>query len=177
VVVAVSGENRERCRHLVTGEEWSKVTDVCLGGLRRQDSVAAGLRLLGDCGWVIIHDGARPLVTVALIERALAAARETGAAVPAVPVKDTIKAVDGEGFVRETLPRADLRAVQTPQVFRADIIRAAYQATTDDVTDDASLVERLGCRVKLFPGADDNIKITTPEDLLIAGVLWREHGR
>ncbi|OGO24451.1 MAG: 2-C-methyl-D-erythritol 4-phosphate cytidylyltransferase [Chloroflexi bacterium RBG_16_50_9] len=174
IVVVVSGENEDRCRLLVTGEEWSKVTDVCLGGKRRQDSVAAGLKRLKDCDWVVIHDGARPLITIDLIERGLEAARETGAAAAAVPVTDTIKVVDDKEIVHQTLLRESLRAVQTPQVFRFNIITEAHQAGSD-VTDDASLVEQLGYKVKLYPGSYDNIKVTTPEDLALAEVLLRKY--
>jgi len=105
IVVVVSGEKEMQCRHLVSGPEWSKVSDVCLGGKRRQDSVAEGLQRLADCDWAVIHDGARPLVTVELIERGLEAARETGAAVAAVPVTDTIKVADQGRTVLETPPR------------------------------------------------------------------------
>ena len=177
IVVVVSGENKEKCQHLVGGEEWSKVSDVCLGGKRRQDSVAAGLKRLQNCDWVIIHDGARPLVTVDLIERGLEAAKETGAAVAAVPVTDTIKLVGDDEIVMGTPPRQNLRAVQTPQVFRLDIITKAYQRAKGDVTDDASLVEQLGYRVKLYMGSYDNIKVTTPDDLALAEILWRKYER
>ncbi|MFC1908589.1 2-C-methyl-D-erythritol 4-phosphate cytidylyltransferase [Chloroflexota bacterium] len=177
IVVVLSGENREKCRHLVTGEQWSKVSDVCLGGRRRQDSVAAGLEKLVRCDWVIIHDGARPLVTVNLIELGLEAARETGSAVAAVPVTDTIKLAGDDKIVRETPPRQNLWAVQTPQVFRFDIIAEAYRQAEGDVTDDASLVESLGNKVKLYMGSYDNIKVTTPDDLALAGVLWEKHGK
>jgi 2-C-methyl-D-erythritol 4-phosphate cytidylyltransferase len=177
VVVVVSGEREELCRQLVSGEEWSKVSDVCLGGRRRQDSVAAGLKYLRDCQWVVIHDGARPFVTVDLIERGLEAARETGAAVAAVPVKDTIKVSGDDRIVHQTPPRQNLWAIQTPQVFLIDIITEAYKKANGDVTDDASLVEQLGYKVKLYMGAYDNIKITTPEDLALAEVLWQKHER
>jgi 2-C-methyl-D-erythritol 4-phosphate cytidylyltransferase len=173
IVIVVSGEKERQCRAMVAGPEWSKVTDICLGGDRRQDSVAAGLKRLREFDWVIIHDGARPLVTVDLIERGLAAARETGAAAAAVPVTDTIKVVDDSEIVRQTLPRQNLRAVQTPQVFRFDVIQIAHYQDTDDVTDDASLVERLGHKVKLYMGAHDNIKVTTPADLALAEILLR----
>ena len=177
IVVVVSGEKKEKCRHLVTGAEWSKVSDVCLGGKRRQDSVAAGLKRLKDCDWVVIHDGARPLVTVDLIERGLEAARETGAAAAAVPITDTIKVVGDDEIVHQTPPRQNLRAVQTPQVFRLDIITKAYQQAYGDVTDDASLVEQAGYKVKLYMGSYDNIKVTTPDDLALAEVLWRKYER
>jgi 2-C-methyl-D-erythritol 4-phosphate cytidylyltransferase len=174
IVVVVSGEKENRCRSLVTGKEWSKVTDVCVGGERRQDSVAAGLKQLEDFEWVVIHDGARPLVTVDLIERGLEAAGETGAAATAVLVTDTIKIVGKDEIVRKTLDRRGLRAIQTPQIFRFDVIQIAHQQDCGDVTDDALLVERLGHRVKLYPGSYDNIKVTTPDDLVLAELLLKK---
>jgi len=175
IVVVVSGENREKCQHLIGRGEWNKVSDVCLGGKRRQDSVAAGLKQLRNCDWVVIHDGARPLVTVDLIEKGLEAARETGSAAAAVPVTDTIKVAGDDGIVCETPPRKNLRSVQTPQVFRFDIITKAYQQAMGDVTDDASLVEQLGYKVKLYMGSYDNIKVTTPDDLALAELLWKRY--
>ncbi len=174
IIVVVGGGKEPACRRLLTGPLWSKVTEVCLGGQRRQDSVAAGLATLKDCDWVIIHDGARPLVTVELIERGLEAARETGAAIAAVPVTDTIKVSGENDTVLGTPPRQSLWAVQTPQVFRADIIAEAYQKDSPAVTDDAALVEKLGYKVKLFTGSYDNIKITTPRDLSLAEIIIRE---
>ncbi len=177
IVVVVSGERETQCRSLVAGPDWSKVSDVCLGGRRRQDSVAEGLKRLADCDWAVIHDGARPLVTVELIERGLEAARETGAAIAAVPVTDTIKALDEDGAVHETPPRQNLWAVQTPQVFAINIIREAYQNADEDVTDSSSLVERLGYKVKLYMGSHNNIKVTTPADLALAEILWQQYER
>ena len=177
IVVVVSKDNLEKCRQLVTEYGWSKVAEVCPGGERRQDSVAAGLKQLNQCHWVVIHDGARPLVTVDLIGRGLEAARETGAAVAAVPVTDTIKVAGDDLIVRETPPRGNLWAVQTPQVFRFDIIAKAYQQVKGEVTDDATLVERLGYKVKLYMGAYDNIKVTTPDDLVLAEALWQKYGK
>jgi 2-C-methyl-D-erythritol 4-phosphate cytidylyltransferase len=173
IVVVVSGENENHCRRLIAGKEWSKVTDVCLGGKRRQDSVAAGLEMLRNHDWVVVHDGARPLVTVDLIERGLKAAIETGAAVAAVDVTDTIKVADKNDIVSQTLPRQNLRAIQTPQVFRLDLLQLAHRQHYTDVTDDAAMLEKMGHKVKLFTGSYDNIKITTPEDLNIAEVLLR----
>ena len=176
IVVVVSNDNLDRCQQLTTEQGWSKVTEVCPGGERRQDSVAAGLKQLNQCHWVIIHDGARPLVTVELIEGGVKAARETGAAIAAVPVTDTIKLAEDNMIVLGTPPRHSLWAVQTPQVFRFDIINKAYQPAKAEVTDDATLVERLGYKVKLYMGAYDNIKITTPDDLFLAEVLWQKRG-
>ena len=177
VVVVLSKPNLERCRQLIAEQGWSKVTDVCLGGRRRQDSVAAGLSRFSNCDWVVIHDGARPLVTVDLIERGLAAAKETGAAVAAVPVTDTIKVAGADRIVHQTPPRQNLWAVQTPQVFRINVITEAHRQAKSEVSDDATLVERLGYRVKLYMGSYDNIKITTPDDLALAEVLWQKHGK
>lgn len=177
IVVVVSGGKKEQCWRLLAEEKWSKISDICLGGERRQDSVAAGLGQLNDCDWVVIHDGARPLVTVELIERGLEAAKETGAAVAAVPVKDTIKVAGDDRIVHQTPPRQNLWAVQTPQVFHISIITEAYHKAKGDVTDDASLVEQLGYKVKLYMGSYDNIKITTPDDLALAEVLWQKYER
>jgi 2-C-methyl-D-erythritol 4-phosphate cytidylyltransferase len=175
IVVVVSEANVARCRQLIAEKKYSKPVEVCAGGRRRQDSVVAGLAKLDKCDWVVIHDGARPLVTKALIEDGLEAAKETGAAVAAVPVTDTIKTAGDDRIVRQTPPRQNLWAVQTPQVFRADIISRAYQKAKGEATDDASLVEKLGYEVKLYMGAYDNIKITTANDLLVAEVLIK-HG-
>jgi 2-C-methyl-D-erythritol 4-phosphate cytidylyltransferase len=176
IVVVVSQKNLERCRQLIAEGNWSKPLEVCAGGKRRQDSVAAGLKKL-DCQWVVIHDGARPLVTGELVEGGLEAARETGAAVAAVPVTDTIKTAGDDMFVHQTPSRQNLWAVQTPQVFRYEIIARAYEQADDEVTDDASLVEGLNQKIKLYMGSYDNIKITSPHDLALAEVLLKEHGR
>jgi 2-C-methyl-D-erythritol 4-phosphate cytidylyltransferase len=177
IILVNSEQNKEPVKCLVIDQKWSKVADVCTGGKRRQDSVAAGLKLLDDCEWVIIHDGARPLLTRELIERGLEAARETGAAVAAVPVTDTIKLAGEDRTVIETPPRQNLWAVQTPQVFRSAVIKEAYRQARGDVTDDAMLVEQTGSQVKLFQGSYDNIKITTPRDLAIAELLIKEHAK
>ncbi len=177
IVVGVSRENLEKSQQLVAEEGWSKVTEVCIGGRLRQDSVAAGLSRLRGCDWVVIHDGARPLVTADLIDRGLETAGETGAAIAGVPVIDTIKIADDDRLVQKTPPRRNLWAVQTPQVFRFDIIAKAYRQAKGEVTDDATLVEQLGYRVKLYMGAYDNIKVTTPDDLVLAEVLCRKYGK
>ena len=171
IVIVMHPGNIEECRRLVAAEGWSKVKDIVLGGKRRQDSMWEGLKRVKEAEWVIIHDGARPLVTIDLIERGLEVAKETGAAVAAVPVTDTIKFAKEDDIVIRTLARQHLKAVQTPQVFRADIIRNTYKYTPGEVTDDSALVEKAGYKVKLYMGSYDNIKITTPEDLAVAGAL------
>ena len=177
IVIVLREANLAWGRKLAAKQGWSKVTDICPGGRRRQDSVVAGLSRLKGCDWVVIHDGARPLVTEDLISRGLDAARETGAAAAAIPVSDTIKVAGEDMLVRETPPRPNLWAVQTPEVFRFDIITSAYRQVDDEVTDDASLVEQLGYKVKLYMGAYDNIKITNPDDLAFAGVLLKKRGK
>lgn len=156
---------------LVKQHQWTKVIAVCAGGARRQDSVGEGLKRLGDIEWVMIHDGARPCLTQDIIERGLEAAQESGAAIPAIPVADTIKVVSGDSYVVDTPQRDGLYAAQTPQVFRFDIISAAHRMAEDDVTDDAILAERAGHKVKIFTGSSTNIKVTTKEDLIIAEAI------
>jgi 2-C-methyl-D-erythritol 4-phosphate cytidylyltransferase len=173
IVIVLSESNLEQGKKLVAENKWTKVTDVCPGGVRRQDSVLAGLSRLKDCHWVVIHDGVRPLVTEDLIKKGLEEAKESGAAVAALPVTDTIKVAGDDGFVQGTPPRRNLWLAQTPQVFRSDIITRAYRQVEGEVTDDATLVERLGYRVKLYMGSYDNIKITTKNDLALAEILLK----
>jgi len=173
IVVVMGKDNLEKGQNLVDERNWAKVTHVCAGGARRQDSVNEGLKKITNCEWVVIHDGARPLIPENIIEKGLVEAKETGAAIAAVPVKDTIKSVVKMGFVEGTLNRDKLWAVQTPQVFKFDLISRAHREITEDVTDDAMMVEKLGNKVKVFMGSYQNIKITTPEDLALAEVLLR----
>ena len=154
-----------------------KVRAVICGGASRQESVQLGLNALSDkVKLVAVQDGARPLITHAVIDRAVRAAHTYGAAAPAIPVKDTIKVVKG-GIVKETPDRATLQAVQTPQVFDFDLLRGALKKAKDDgaeVTDDCSAVERLGMSIKIVEGDERNIKVTTPMDLKIAKLLLEE---
>jgi len=173
VVVVLNGKNYDDGAAMFAVGNWDKEVVARLGGRRRQDSVLAGLKRLGECDYVVIHDGARPLVTVDLIVRGIAAAQETGAVAAAVPVSDTIKVAGADGLVQSTLPRENLWQVQTPQVFKYDLLLQAYGKVKEDVTDDARIVELYGGKVKLYPGAYDNIKITTPADLALAEMLWR----
>ena len=154
-------------------------TAVVAGGAERTGSVKNALALAGSEGWIAVHDGARPFAATEVFERTLQAAQQTGAAIAAVPVKNTIKVVDAEGFVVNTPQRSSLMAVQTPQIFKAQLLQRAY---CDDnlkgaaVTDDASLVERLGVKVAVALGSYENIKITTPEDLLLAEKICADRG-
>lgn len=171
VVLVLSPENMERGRELVAEGGFSKVVAVCRGGERRQDSVRNGLKALASCQWVVVHDGARPLVTAELIERGLEAAKQTGAATAALPIRDTIKEVEPPGLIGRTLSRGQLWAAQTPQVFRYDILREAHQRAQGEATDDAALVEKLGYQVKVFEGSPRNIKVTTAADLALVEAL------
>ncbi len=149
----------------------NKVSKVIRGGASRTESVRLGtLEAAADAAVLAVHDGARPLVTVEVIERTVTKALEANAAAPAVPVKDTVK-VAVDGVVQSTPDRATLFAVQTPQIFEASLLRAALQKALDDnaaVTDDCSAVERLGMKVVLVPGDEQNIKLTTATDLVLA---------
>ncbi len=174
VVIVLNEANLGQGKRLIQEGKYSKVTHICPGGQRRQDSVAQGLKLLSDCEWVVIHDGARPCLSLDLVERGLEEAEETGAAIAAVPVKDTIKMVEAGGVVLQTPRRADLWIAQTPQVFRFDIIMQAYRQGNYEASDDASLVEALGYKVKVYMGSYDNIKVTTPEDLALAEIILRK---
>lgn len=163
----------------ITGlcKQYPKVTAVVIGGKSRQESVNLGLNALSSkVKLAAIHDGARPLVSDAVIDRAVRAGNTYGAAAPAIPVKDTIKVAQG-GVVTDTPDRNTLRAVQTPQVFDYDLLRGAMKKVelqNLQVTDDCSAVEQLGFTVKLVEGEERNIKITTPMDLKIAELLLEE---
>lgn len=176
IALVLNAANLEAGRQLIAEYGLTKVRHLCLGGARRQDSVLAGLEALGGCEWVAIHDGARPLVTPDLVSRGLAAARATGAAIPGVPLKDTLKVVGPDDLVAATPERARLRAIQTPQVFGYRLILDAYRQARDEVTDDAALLEALGHPVRVYPGSYDNLKITTAEDLGVAEALLRRRG-
>lgn len=157
--------------------QFPKVQAVVVGGSSRQESVSLGLNALSKkVKLVAVQDGARPLITWQVIDRTVRAAHSYGAAAPAVPVKDTIKVVEG-GIVKNTPGRRTLQAVQTPQVFDLDLLRGALQKAEQDeaeVTDDCSAVERLGMSVKIVEGDERNIKVTTPMDLKIAKMLLEE---
>ena len=157
--------------------KFEKVKAVVAGGASRQESVKLGLNTLSDkVKLAAVQDGARPLVTWQVIDRAVRAAHNFGAAAPAIPVKDTIKEAVG-GVVKKTPDRSTLFAVQTPQVFDFDLLRAAMKKVEQDkveVTDDCSAVEYLGMTVKLVEGDERNLKVTTPMDLKIAEMLLEE---
>ena len=181
VVIVASACDMEDMRAML-GQGGVSVRAVVAGGRDRQESVWRGIQACGPAADIIaIHDGARPLVTREVIEATVESARRFGSGVAAVSLKDTVKRVDESGLVVETPRREMLRAVQTPQTFDAKLIRAAHARYADGrerATDDATLMEWTGHAVHLTPGDPENIKLTTPEDMLLAGqVILRREGR
>lgn len=178
VLVVGAGEIPYVKKEILAPLGLSKVTAVVEGGRERVHSVYEGLKALTDCDYVLIHDGARPLVSGEIIRRAMEGAVRYGACVAAMPVKDTIRVADGEGFSAETPDRSRLWQIQTPQAFSYEVIRSAYDRVMADeslltgITDDAMVVERQGGpAVKLVEGSYENLKVTTPEDLILAEAL------
>ncbi|MDA0676890.1 MAG: 2-C-methyl-D-erythritol 4-phosphate cytidylyltransferase, partial [Chloroflexi bacterium] len=175
ICVVFADHNIEAGRQAIRDDSDRKIASITTGGARRQDSVRIGIEALDASGiefdWLLIHDGARPFIDEEMITRGLAAAQVTGATVASVPLKDTVKQVSGERVVA-TPDRSALRAVQTPQVFRASVLKSAHTAIAADVTDDASMVEKNGGMVTVFEGDYDNIKITTPGDVTLAEAIF-----
>lgn len=176
-IILVVGEGQEEyCRqNIVEKYEITKVSKVVVGGTERYYSVWNGLQEVSE-GYVFIHDGARPFVSGEMIARVYEEVQKYGACVVGMPVKDTIKIADEDGFSRETPNRKDVWMIQTPQVFETGLVKEAYEALLHEkeisATDDATAVEQmLGRKVKLVVGSYENIKITTPEDLKIAQAL------
>lgn len=175
IALVLAAESLSLGRSLVQERDYRKVFHICPGGARRQDSVRAGLAALEPCRWVIVHDGARPGLDLALLRRGLeaASASPSGAAIAGVPVKDTIKVVDQAGVVTDTPHRETLWAAQTPQIFGYDLLCRAHEEFEGEATDDATMVESLGYQVSVFPGSYENLKVTTPEDLVVMEAVLR----
>lgn len=167
IALVVAAESVDRATSVIDGLRIEKIAAVCAGGERRQDSVYAGMLALGESRWVAVHDGARPCVSGDMMARALDAVRQWGAAVAAVPVKDTIKVVGADSVISDTPERATLWAAQTPQVFDYRLLMCAHRAASADYTDDAAMVEAMGHAVRVFRGSYDNVKVTTPEDIAV----------
>jgi 2-C-methyl-D-erythritol 4-phosphate cytidylyltransferase len=180
VVLVVAEKEIRRCKALIQGDSnlSGRAWILQAGGRSRQESVRRGLEKLdADCEIVAIHDGARPFVSPSLIDRCVEEAYRVGAVVVGVPVKDTIKVVSQEHWVEATPARDSLREIQTPQMFRKDLIIEAHhwaELQTFNATDDATLVEQIGKPVFLLEGERTNIKITLPEDVLLAEALLRD---
>ncbi|MDD3254090.1 MAG: 2-C-methyl-D-erythritol 4-phosphate cytidylyltransferase [Lachnospiraceae bacterium] len=180
VLVTGAGEEDYVMREILAPHQITKVSAVVQGGKERYHSVYAGLLSLHDCDYVLIHDGARPLVDQGIIGRAIAGAVAEDACVVGMPVKDTIKVADSDDYAADTPDRSSLWQVQTPQAFAYPLIRSAYDALMADpalqagITDDAMVVEKLaGNRIKLIEGSYENLKVTTPEDLVVAEALLK----
>ena len=175
IALVLSSDNLDPGRRLVSDAGLDDLVICVQGGERRQDSARIGLEALkssvAETEFIAVHDGARPFVDDSMIERGLATARVTGAAVAGVAVKDTIKACGPNRVVTKTLDRRGLWAIQTPQIFRTGVLSAAYETVTAEVTDDAAMVELGGGLVAVFDGHPENIKITTPDDLLVARLI------
>lgn len=173
IVVVVNENELSHVKKLL--RRYGLDTVVCVpGGEERQESVYCGVQALQDVDHVLVHDGARPFVRRREIDALLRTLQEEQAALLAVPVKDTIKVVEQSGRVRETPPRESLWAAQTPQAFRMSVLKDAFEKAMADGfrgTDDASLVERLGIKVTIVQGSYENLKLTTPDDLIIANMM------
>ena len=188
IVVVASPDDMDRLRQdIVEKYGFTKVTHMVEGGAERYDSVLCGLRAIDDCDYVFIHDGARPFIDGEILERAYDMVKRTGTAIVSMPVKDTIKTVDDKGITIDTPDRAHVWQMQTPQVFAFGPIKQAYEkmnlmkdevaAEGTAITDDAMVMERFGeLPVYVSEGSYRNIKITTPEDMLIAEAFLRDRG-
>ena len=173
LIVVLPEDQIDTWKRLCEAHVFGRIHRVVAGGETRFHSVRNGLGAVASDGLIAVHDGVRPLVAPSVIAACFAAAADGGAAVPVVPVVESVREVDADGGSRP-VDRARLRVVQTPQVFRADVLRAAYCLPYDPrFTDDASVVEASGVAVRLVPGNRENIKLTTPMDLLLAEQLMR----
>ncbi len=176
MVLVVASSQLDEGRTLAAATVPSIRVEVVAGGATRRESVRAGLAVVpADAAHIVVHDAARPLVTVALVEASLAALEGAAGAVVAIPEQDTIKR-ERAGAIAETVDREGLWRAQTPQAFRAAVLRAVHERAGDAATDDAMLVERLGERVVIVPGDGRNIKVTSPEDLAVAEALIHARG-
>ncbi|KAB3532414.1 2-C-methyl-D-erythritol 4-phosphate cytidylyltransferase [Alkaliphilus serpentinus] len=178
VIVVVGESEEELCRvEIVDKYTYSKVVEIVVGGQERFDSVSNGIKALPkDCDIVVIHDGARPFVSTDIIKKSIETAEVYGSAIAAVPVKDTIKLVNNMQ-VEKTLDRKSLWAVQTPQTFKVKLLEEGFNTEfSKEVTDDSTIIEGLGYHPRIIEGSYSNIKITTPEDLLIAEMLIMKRG-
>ena len=173
LIVVLPEDQINTWKRLCEAHVFGRTHHVVAGGETRFHSVRNGLGAVASNGLIAVHDGVRPLVAPSVIAACFAAAADGGAAVPVVPVVESVREVDADGGSRP-VDRTRLRVVQTPQVFRADVLRAAYCLPYDPrFTDDASVVEASGVAVRLVPGNRENIKLTTPMDLLLAEQLMR----
>jgi len=184
IVLVFPADDLERCRHqIVAPLNLEHAVQLVVGGQSRQASVRNGLEEAGPSdGSVMIHDGVRPFVRASLIHACIAGSKATGACIPAIPATDTLKQVDANGLITATLDRRSVCMAQTPQTFTTGLIRRAHRMAVEKgfvATDDASVAELAGAPVCVIAGDPDNIKITRPQDLALAGAIldrWREEG-
>lgn len=175
-IILVVGKDRiEKTKRIIKSHGFKKIKKIVPGGKERQDSVYNAIKIIDNSDYILVQDMARPLVNINLIDKCIRGAKENGSAIPAVLSKDTVKI--GQEFVQRTIPRENIWMIQTPQVFRFNILKDAYEKAKKDKfygTDDSSLVERIGKRVKIIPSFYENIKITVPADILIAEKLIKK---
>ncbi len=176
IILSVPESDIDYCwREIVKPFGLGKVIHIVAGGERRQDSVRKGLFTISDPpDLILVHDGVRPFIEDELVENAIYCAEQTGAAVVAMPIHDTVKRVDAQRVIQETLNREELWHIQTPQVFRYDWLVEAHQHSQQEhweVTDDAALIERMGYPVYVVEGSCFNIKITSPDDLIFGEAI------
>ena len=178
IIVATEAKQIKTIKRLIKKFRIKKIKAVIAGGKTRKDSVRKGLSLISEtCNLVLVHDGARPFVSKSTILNLIKQANKTGAAIVGVPSKSTLKMIQckKQPLVKTTVSRNNIWQIQTPQVFRGDIIKKAYKKFKNiNATDDSSLVEKLGIKVAIIRGSYRNIKITTPEDLVFAEALLKE---
>ena len=173
ITLVFSESNLNQGKRLVKSRNWPKVKHIVTGGQRRQDSVYAGLKKLRSAKWILIHDGARPCIDHSTVVKGIQTAIETGASTAGTPIHDTVKRITSDELVLSTMDREGLWAIQTPQIFRMELIIEAHTAVSDDVTDDSSMIELLGRPVTIFNGSPMNIKVTTIEDLSLAEAILK----
>lgn len=179
IILVTGADEIDYCRtYIVEKYHFTKVKQIVAGGCERYESVYRGLMAMGDADYVLIHDGARPMINQKIVTDSIEAAIKYGACVVGVPAKDTIKLVDEEQCAKETPPRKDMWIVQTPQSFEYELVKKAYEALIEcgdtTATDDAMVVEKYsGHKVKIIFGSYENLKVTTPEDVRISRAYFK----
>lgn len=180
-IILVAGRDElNEARKLAEKYKFKKIKAVIEGGIKRQDSVNNGLKAVSEgCEYILVHDGARPLVSVDIIAGAVSEVKKYHSVAVGVPSKDTVKEITDDGMVKDTLDRNIIWLIQTPQIFSRDIILEAYKRAVKigyKATDDAKLVERMGQEVRLVKGSYENIKVTAPEDLAFVEAILKKRG-
>jgi 2-C-methyl-D-erythritol 4-phosphate cytidylyltransferase len=178
IIVVVNKSDKERCQRILKKYGLRKVKEIVSGGAKRGHSVYEGLKKVNSsCDIVVIHDGVRPFLTRQMLKKTIEGAKKYGACVVGMPAIDTVKRVNQGGFVEKTLQRKKLWFIQTPQTFKYRLLLKAYRKAKKDgfegTTDDSSLIEKMGHRVKLLKGSYGNLKITTPQDLVAARAILK----